>query len=58
MDKRFCIFDMDGTLVDSMNYWRTLGREYLTRQGVTGNVEAVLERVKPMTMTEIGRAHV
>lgn len=52
MDKRFCIFDMDGTLVDSMNYWRTLGREYLVRQGVTGNVEAVLERVKPMTMTE------
>lgn len=25
MDKRFCIFDMDGTLVDSMHYWKGLG---------------------------------
>lgn len=52
MDKRFCIFDMDGTLVDSMAYWRSLGREYLARQGVTEGVEPILERVKPMTMTE------
>ena len=32
MDKRFCIFDMDGTLVDSMGYWKGLGREYLERR--------------------------
>lgn len=25
MDKQFCIFDMDGTLVDSMGYWKRLG---------------------------------
>lgn len=52
MDKRFCIFDMDGTLVDSMAHWRSLGREYLTRRGVTEDVEPILERVKSMTMTE------
>lgn len=35
-----------------MAYWRSLGREYLARQGVTEGLEQVLERVKPMTMTE------
>ena len=52
MDKKACIFDMDGTLVDSMGYWRRLGREFLARKGVTENVEPVLERIKPMTMLE------
>ena len=34
MDKRFCIFDMDGTLVDSMHYWKGLGRDYLESLGI------------------------
>lgn len=52
MDKRACIFDMDGTLVDSMGYWQRLGREFLARKGVTEDVEPVLERIKPLTMLE------
>lgn len=52
MNKRFCIFDMDGTLVDSMSYWKRLGREFLTQKGVTGEIDSVLERIKPMTMQE------
>ena len=52
MDKRFAIFDMDGTLVDSMGYWQRLGREYLASKGVTGEVEPVLRQIKPLTMTE------
>ena len=52
MDKKFCIFDMDGTLVDSMGYWKQLGREYLAQKGFTENVEPVLERIKTMTMAE------
>lgn len=52
MDKRWAIFDMDGTLVDSMGYWKNLGREYLHRRGVTGDLEEVLERIKPMTTAE------
>lgn len=30
----FVIFDMDGTLVDSMKYWMRLGDEYLAKCGV------------------------
>lgn len=43
---------MDGTLVDSMGYWENLGREYLALKGVSGNLDEVLERIVPMTMTE------
>ena len=31
------IFDMDGTLLDSMKYWNTVGIEYLERRGIKIN---------------------
>ena len=52
MDKRFAIFDMDGTLVDSMVYWKHLAAEFLESKGVREVSPAVLEKIKPMTMTE------
>lgn len=52
MDKRWAIFDMDGTLVDSMVYWKRLAGEFLSRKGVTRIPPDLLERIKPMTMTE------
>ena len=52
MDKKFLIFDMDGTLVDSMSYWQRLASEYLHSKGVREIPEEVLEQIKPMTMTE------
>ena len=52
MDKRFAIFDMDGTLVDSMVYWKHLAAEFLKSKGVQEVSPTVLERIKPMTMTE------
>ncbi len=52
MDKQYAIFDMDGTLIDSMGFWKNLGREYLAQNGITENIEDVLEKIKPMTMTE------
>lgn len=54
MERQFAIFDMDGTLVDSMGFWQALGREYLASKGVTEGTEEVLDRMKPMTMTESG----
>lgn len=52
MDHLWVIFDMDGTLIDSMHYWRDIGREYLERKGVPGDHEELLERVQRMTMLE------
>lgn len=52
MDKHFAIFDMDGTLVDSMVFWDRLGREYLASKGITKGIEPVLEQIIPMTMSE------
>ena len=52
MDKRFAIFDMDGTLIDSMIYWKNLASEFLSSKGITQIPEDILERIKPMTMSE------
>ena len=52
MDKRFAIFDMDGTLVDSMVYWEHLATEFLESKGVRTISPDILEQIKPMTMTE------
>ena len=51
MDKQFAIFDMDGTLIDSMVFWRHLASEYLHSRGVTQIHEDHPERIKPMTMS-------
>ena len=52
MDKRFAIFDMDGTLVDSMIYWKNLVLEYLHSKGIGSVPPDLMERIKPMTMSE------
>lgn len=52
MDKKYTIFDMDGTLVDSMGFWKNLASEYLRSKGVSEIPEDILERIKPMTMLE------
>ena len=52
MDKRFAIFDMDGTLVDSMGYWKGLVGEYLARLGIANIPEDLPQRLMSMTMTQ------
>lgn len=52
MDKHFAIFDMDGTLIDSMGFWKNLASEYLLSKGIKQIPEDILERIKPMTMSE------
>ena len=52
MNKKYAIFDMDGTLIDSMVYWKHLATEYLERKGVKKIPSDLQERIKPMTMTE------
>lgn len=50
-NKKLLIFDMDGTLLDSMGYWTFLGRIYLESKGklVQDNLE---EKISVMTLEE------
>ena len=52
MDKKFAIFDVDGTLIDSMAFWKNLAAEYLNAKGVAEIPAQILEQIKPMTMSE------
>ncbi len=45
------IFDMDGTLIDSMFIWRDLGRRYLISCGITPN-ENQQEEIEKLTLME------
>ena len=60
MDKKFCIFDMDGTLVDSMGYWQRMERDYLARRGAKPGpaLEELIERLKPMTLADAAKAFI
>ena len=52
MGKKYAIFDMDGTLIDSMVFWKNLATEYLTSKGILQFPADILEQIKPMTMSE------
>lgn len=52
MNKRFAIFDLDGTLVDSMGYWTTLAEEYLRSQGIERIPQEIKEQIEAMTLPE------
>jgi len=46
------IFDLDGTLLDSMGAWETNGSDYLSSQGISSFPENFREILKPMTLSE------
>lgn len=53
MRPAFAIFDMDGTLVNSMEYWMRLGSEYLKSKGVSDAAAApVLAVLEKQTISE------
>ena len=50
MNCKYCIFDMDGTLVDSMGHWKHLEYEFLESKGITGDINEVLKDIQHMTI--------
>ena len=46
----FAIFDMDGTLVDSMGFWNRLADEYLVRRGIPPLSPELKEESDALTM--------
>lgn len=51
MNIKGAIFDMDGTLTDSMPVWRNLGKLYLESKGIVAE-PGLREKIWPMTMLE------
>ena len=49
MNLRGAIFDMDGTLLDSMRIWKTVADDYLIAQGVTPK-PGLRDKVKTMSL--------
>lgn len=45
------IFDVDGTLLDSMHIWRGLGERYLRRYGITAE-DGLADKLYPMSLEE------
>lgn len=52
MNKKFAIFDMDGTLVDSMAYWDNLVISFLESKGVSYISDKIIKQIETMTMIE------
>ena len=48
---RYAIFDMDGTIMDSMPAWKNLGRDYLKEKGIKAP-ENLSEIISAMSMEE------
>ena len=53
MDRQFAIFDMDGTLIDSMPYWGRLLEEYLNQLQISEtDRDYLLHRTRRMSLSE------
>ena len=49
---RFYIFDVDGTLIDSMPMWHELGRLYLASKGKDSPAD-LYDTIELMTLNEV-----
>ncbi len=60
MNKKFAIFDMDGTLTDSMGFWENAAGEYLLSCGVPEEAltPELMMRIKTSTVSDTSRLFV
>ena len=52
MNKKYAIFDLDGTLIDSMGWWKGLSEEFLRSRGITELPDGLLDQIQTMTVLE------
>lgn len=55
MNKKYAIFDLDGTLIDSMRWWKGLAEEFLRSRGVTEIPDGLTDQIQMMTVLESSR---
>ncbi|MBS6397019.1 MAG: HAD family phosphatase [Clostridiales bacterium] len=51
MEFKYAIFDMDGTVLDSIPYWENLGLDFLAEKGIVGP-EDLNDRMASMSLSE------
>ena len=52
MDKSFAVFDLDGTLIDSMGYWGRICSGFLLSYGIAEDAEYLTQATDVMTIPE------
>lgn len=52
------IFDLDGTLIDSMGIWHDIDRKFLAENGVNDPPEDISDRMKKMTIDESAKCFI
>ncbi|MDD4368280.1 MAG: HAD family phosphatase [Oscillospiraceae bacterium] len=52
MNRHIALFDMDGTLIDSMRFWRGLSSEYLQTRGISAPADLIALTLK-MRMPQV-----
>ena len=51
MKKKFYLFDMDGTLLDSMHVWSDIDKRFLSKHNITAP-DDFSEKIAAMTLPE------
>jgi HAD superfamily hydrolase (TIGR01509 family) len=49
------IFDLDGTVIDSMSVWNDVDRNFLRENGITSPSEAVSDKVRTMSVDQAAK---
>ncbi|HYE68932.1 MAG TPA: HAD family phosphatase [Anaerovoracaceae bacterium] len=53
--KKALIFDLDGTLLDSMSAWDTVGLEYLIHKAINDIPSNIMELLRPMSVVDAAK---